>query len=741
MAVSSEGNNVPDQIDRSQPPADAGVDNPAGVKANITWWQDRVLSARKFHAPAFKIIDEDSQFASGLQWPGQTSVEDERYVVNIVQSEIAASVATLYAKNPTFTAKRRPRMDYAVWDEDPKTYEEALTAVQQALQVAATTPPTQVMGLDGMTMTIPVEPQIPPDAKAIIDDVQQAEIYRKKMDRMARTLELLITQQIDQQQPSFKAEMKQLVCRSETNYVGYIKLGYRRINQVSPETQSRLNDLTTRLQQLEASYDCIEEGRIGDYNREREDLRIQIKTLQEAPVVITKQGLTVNFPRATALIIDPACTQIKGFVGARWLAEEYNLTASQIQAIYKKDVKSKATAYQRSMLTGEGAWAPNRKREPGSACDWDDTFRVWEIYNVDNGSVMTICEGFDEYLVEPSAPDVVVEQFYPYYPLILNMQENSRSLYGNSTCRLIRHQQQEVNRQKEALRQHRINSKPQYAAVQGSMTETDRNNMEAAPAFAVIELQALEPGQGIEQLLQQIKKHPIDPNMYDSNSTISDIRLITRRSDARLGGVSKASATADAIAEDSRIGEDKSKADDIDELLSAFTRDAGIVLMMNMTVEEVRKIVGPGAVWPEGDITDYIQDLYLDVRAGSTGKPNQALEVASFQRLFPLLVQTPGIRPDWLARKGIALSDSSIDFTEAFLDGLPSITAMNAMMTKQMAAPQPGTGNPATDPASQGAQGANPTPQPPGQDQSMTVNNGKNDIAPVAPGENPIVMQ
>ena len=734
MAVTGEGNNVPDQVNKEAPP---GSEDAAKY---IAWWQDRILSARQYHSDAFTRMMEDSRFVRGIQWDNQTDVTDPRYVVNIAQSEVAASVATLYAKNPTFTAKRKPRMDFAIWDENPKTYEEAQMAVAEAIQKAALMPPTLMQGPDGLPVQVQTPPEIPPDALALINDVNEGKLRRQIHERTARTLELLFDQQLLQQQPSFKREMKQLVRRVETVGVGYMKLGFQRMQELSPEGSLRMGDLTSRLATMEALAAKAENAEGGDYAKDAETLRIMIKTLQESSVVITREGLTVNFPRATALIIDPACTQLQGFLGARWVAEEFSLTACKIQEIYKKDVRSKASAYSRNRIEGAAdPWAPNRKKGPNDGRDWDDTFRVWELYNLDTGAVMTICEGFDEYLREPGPPDVMVEQFFPYYTVTFNDIEDETCIFPPGTVRLIRHQQQEINRQKEALRQHRINSKPQYAAVNGSMSDEDRSNMEAAPAFAVIELNALEAGQSVDQLLQQIKKHPIDPNMYNSNETVEDIRRITRRSDARIGGVSKASATADSIAEDSRQGEDRSKADDLDDLLSAFARDAGTVLMMNMSKEQVVKLVGPGAMWPESNPAELLEDLYIDVEAGSSGKPNQALEVATFQRLFPVLVQTPGIRPEWLAKTAIKMADSTIDFTEAYLEGLPSIQAMNAMLQKSVS-PQPGTGDPATDPQAQGGEGANKTPRPPGQDQSLTVNQGLNDIQGIPEGENSILM-
>lgn len=735
MAIAGEGDNVPDQLNREAPPGSEDA------KAYITWWTDRILAARNFHKDAFKRMVEDSMFVRGLQWSNQKTVDDPRYVVNIAQSEVAASVATLYAKNPTFTAKRKPRLDFKIWDENPKTYEEAQMAVANAMQAAAAKPPSIGIGPDGLPVPVQAPPQIPPDAMALINDVNEGKLRRQINERIARTLELLFDQQLMQQQPSFKREMKQLVRRVETVGVGYMKLGFQRMQEIAPEASLRLSDLTSRLATMEAlaAKTSNNEGG-GDYQKDAETLRIMIKTLQESSLVITREGLTVNFPRATSLIIDPACTQLQGFLGARWIAEEFSLTACKIQEIYKKDVKAKATAYSRNRIDGaDDVWAPNHKKGPNDGRDWDDTFRVWEVYNLDSGAVMTICEGFDEYLREPGPPVVTVEQFFPYYPITFNDIEDETCIYPPSTVRLIRHQQQEINRQKEALRQHRINSKPQYAATNGAMSEEDRKNMEHAPAFAVIELNALEPGQSVDTLLQQIKKHPIDPNMYDSNATIEDIRRITRRSDARVGGVSKASATADSIAEDSRQGEDRSKADDLDDLLSAFARDAGIVLMLNMSKEQVVRLVGPGAMWPDSNPADLLADLYIDVEAGSSGRPNQALEVATFQRLFPVLVQTPGIRPEWLAKTAIKMADSTIDFTEAYLEGLPSIQAMNAMLQKS-ASPQPGTGDPATDPQAQGAEGANKIPRPPGQDQSLTVNQGMNDIQGIPEGENSILM-
>ena len=664
----------------------------------ILWWSDTITSAKQFHKPAFDRMYEDMDFVRGNQWPGQTD-KDDRYVVNIAQSEVAASVATLYAKNPTFTAKRRPRMDFAIWDENPESLMQAQTAVQQAMMGAAMPDPS---------------------AAALLMDVQQGQLYRQNMDRISRTLELVFKNQVLQQQPDFKREMKQLIRRVETCAVGYLKLDFQRSMEVKPEAAANTGDIANRLAHLENLMKEIQDEGKADYEKEAEELRISLKTLQEQHAVIQKEGLLLHFPRATRIIIDPACFQLRGFVGARWIAEEFHLPSCRIKEIYGKDVSDKAKSYGKNPTKGVDEWRPMAK-SLGEKKSFEDLYCVWEVYHKDSGAVFTICEGTDEYLKEPAAPNVLLERFFPYYSLAFNDIEDESCIFAPSTVRLIRHQQKEYNRAKEALRQHRIASKPHYLSPDGSLDSEDMTNMENAPAHAVIKTKALQPGQKAEDILVMVKKHSIDQNVYETATVFDDIKKITRRGDPRYGGTSKATATADTIAEDSRQGEDRSKVDDIDDFLTEFARDAGNTLLMQMSGETVKKIAGPGAAWPESDPAELLQDLFMDVQAGSSGRPNRALEVATFERLFPLLIQTPGIKPDWLAKTSIKLADSNIDLTEAYLEGLPSIQMMNKMA-------QQSTGNPETDPNAQGDEGADKNPRPEDPGNEMTINSGLDTI-------------
>jgi hypothetical protein len=124
-------------------------------------------------------------------------------------------------------------------------------------------------------------------------------------------------------------------------------------------------------------------------------------------------------------------------------------------------------------------------------------------------------------------------------------------------------------------------------------------------------------------------------------------------------------------------------------------------MLANLNFETVQRIAGPGAVWPQMTGAEIAEELWLEVAAGSSGRPNKAQEIDNWQKMLPMLIQVPGISPMWLAKEMVKRLDDRADMTEAVLDGMPSITAMNT-------APPPN----AQDGAQQGHEGADNGPRP-----------------------------
>lgn len=657
-------------------------------------WVERVKESRQHAQKRFEKMREDQKFVRGEQWKGQTE-NDERYVANITQRHVNQRVAALYAKNPTVVAKRRPTMDFVIWDERPESLKEAMMVLAQARQTVA---------MGGNVGMIPphVAVQIE-QASALLKEVQEAKTKRSMMDRMGRTLEILFNYYMNEQEPVFKTQAKQLIRRVETCGVGYVKLGFQRQMQRRPEVSAELGDLTQRLSYLQRlAHEANEDG--GD-GYEIEELRAAINTLQQEPEIIIKEGLVFDFPRSDAIIVDKRCINLKGFIGADFIAHQFLFSHEEIEEIYKIDLEGKVTAHYESSADGvlrEASGQSNNNKD--AACG---KVLVFEIYHKPSGEMMTVADGYDDFITEPAPPPVRLERFWPIFTLTFNDVEDSKDIYPDSDVRLLRPIQVEHNRSREGLREHRIANRPAYGSPKGVLEKEDKSKLMNHDINELIEFN-VPVGTDIKTVIQPMAKVPVDPNVYDTSPFFDDLQKVVGAQEANFGGVSGVAATEVSVAEGSRISTLQSNIDDLDEFLSELARGASQIMLREVTKETAVKIAGPGAVWPELSAQEIADELYLTIEAGSSGRPNRAQEIANWERITPILMQTPNINPSWVSKKVVRTIDDAVDLTEAIVEGMPSMTALNAMAGN----PQPGTGDPASDPAQQGRAGADKTKNP-----------------------------
>lgn len=628
-----------------------------------------VKADKKHHGPAFKEMRDNMRLAregAENEW-----VKGNKYIVNIIHRHIQQRKSSLYAKNPKATAKRRPRMDFAVWDEKPESLIEAMQVIQQAGQAG-------------------IEP--PPTAIAVIRDYERGMQERRMITKIGRTMELCFHYYLDEQAPVFKTSAKHLVGRVLTCAVGYIKHGFDRVMDMSPDKLNRIADLTNKVAHMERLVKDVEEDEIHEDAAELEEMKMTLEALQADKDVIIKEGPVYDFPRSTSVIPDRHCYSLAGWLGADRVSQEYAFTPDQIKEIYKVDVGKKYLRYK-----------PDGSRSMVRTDTDAELAMVFEIYDKTTGRMYTVCDGYQDFLEEPRKPNVEIEQFFPYQALTFNDVESESELFPHSDVYYLRHQQAEMNRMGEGLREHRQAARPRYVASKGAFDDDDTAIIANTAPHHVALLNALTPGQKLGDLIDRMPVANIDMNVYSTAQAFEDVLRSVGSQEANLGGTGGATATESSIAESSRLSSQSSNVDDLDDFLTAMARVSGQVMLAELDKETVVQIAGPGAVWPEMSNQEIADEVHLEIKAGSSGRPNKAQEMANFERVAPFLLQTPGITPGWMAKHMIQLIDDSLDYTEAITEGLPSITAQNGAV-------QPGTGDAATDPNQQGGQGANNKP-------------------------------
>lgn len=622
------------------------------VKADAAHWK-----------PAFTRMKADEAFVR-TQLPNERPEGEDRAKVNITQRHVNQRLASLYAKNPTFVAERRQRLDFEVWDGSRSSLEQASMAMQSGM--------------------------MDPNTMALLADVQQAITRQRMLDNVGKTMQILLQYAIDEQQPPFKPQCKQTVRRAIVAGVGYAKLHFQRRMTKRPEAEAKLADITSRLALIERLASDIEDNVIQDANaKEVEELRLAQEALQNDPDIVVREGLVLDFPRPRFIIPDRDCVQLAvGFPGARRVSEMFILSLDEVKEIYAVDLGSGYTAYRPDGVTLHSS----SSQEDMKVC-------IYETYDRRTGLKYVTCDGHADFLVDPVPPPLhYIEPFFPFFPLTFNPIEDEKDIYPDSDVRLLMPIQREINRKREAVRQHRIANRPLNVARKGVLTEADAKNLSDHAAHDVIELEGLSEGEDVVKAFAPFPKPGLDPNLYETGTDLTDVQLVVGAQEANLGGTSGDSATENSIAETSRMQSVDSNIDDIDDWFTALARAAGQVLLREMQLETVKAVVGPGAVWPEFKAQDIAEEVFLKIQAGSSGRPNKAQDLANIERATPLLVQLPGVSPEWLAKLVLRTLDAHIDLEEAYTSGLPSITAANRQM-------QASTGDPATDPNAQGGQG------------------------------------
>lgn len=650
----------------------------------------RVQSDKDAREKTFASMKTDAYVArhgAPQNWPKNA------YRSNFIGRHIANKTAALYAKDPSIRVKKVERLNYSVWDENPQSLMMAFQIVQEGDQIASM---TGMMTPEGQMLTPPM-PQGYDQAKVLVDDFMQGNARDVALKRMSRTLELLIQHYMREASPlAMKDAAKDCVRRACTTKVAYAALGYRH-NTIEDTTVSQdISDVSRRMETI-ARLSVAE----GDEEGLERETALAYAALAEAKSVVVNEGLEITYPESHRVIPDRNCRKLVGFVGARWVTIEHPYTPEQLEATFGKTVSS-------------STYTEDRTSEK------TDSVLVWEHFDKETGLVYLVCDGVDGFLAEPAPLGFEVEGFFPIFALTFNAVEDPDDCYPPSDVEQMLPMQDAHNEAREGQRIHRDAAKPRYITSRGLLTDDDKQALANLGPHETLELD-VPPGTPIGQVIQGVPVSGVDPNLYQTSEIYRDMSLAGGTSEAAMGGAGRSTATEaelSAAAQQTSIG---SNVDDMDSFLSRVFKAAGQIVMTCMGAEKVKEIVGPGAVWPEQGDADLAREIYLDVVGGSSGRPNQAADIANWARMAPLLAQIPGVDPTALAKELIRRLDDKLDVNELVTPGILSIVAQNAIRPQQqMMGGEPGGGDgqdtgqlpaptedPSASPMAQGQEGAN----------------------------------
>jgi len=650
-------------------------------RARVTYWQNQIDLAKERQKTVFDEMRMSMKFAAGLQWPGQKKRNDGRVVVNITNRAVNAKVAALYARNPQAEFCRRPRLDFQIYDG-------RLESIQPLVMAAMQNP----MGLAA----------IPFEQRAMLLDFQHGIEQRETIDKVGKTLEILFQTQLDDQddeEGEFKLQMKQLVRRVIVSKVGYMRISYVRDIDALITSSGLGNTTSNRMLLLKALAERMQDGELSDGAPELEDMRNLMTglggTIQDQLLDGNlKERLVYDCLPSTSVLIDPRCRQLKGFIGAKWIAVEYCLPLRDVRAIFGEDVRC-----------GE---EPTQASSDGTI--EEELCEIYEIFDKRSRTSFFICKGYDDYLIEPEFVSPGVRGFWPIAALTFNDieadPEEGISPFPPSDVELMQSSQQEYNTARQERRKHRRANRPRWMIERGLLTAKDKESFQNSETNDVIEVQGVPASKKLGEVFSAVPTQELRPELYETASTLQDVALTTGSQQEFLGSVSNdTTATGQTIAEQSRMTVTSSNVDDLDDFLTWIAKVSGEIALQSFSRDTVTTIVGPGAVWPDEpkDKMMFLSQIYLTTKAASSGKPNKAIEMRNWQVAAPVL-QSAGANPQFMVRETLRRLDDKLDPEEAFpLMPVNNPAAQGAMM------PAGGDGQPSENEAHQ----PGVTPPPP----------------------------
>jgi hypothetical protein len=600
----------------------------------VKLWRKRLKESKDYFIPDFKRMRNNMEFAAGLQWMGQDDIDDvqNRYQADFMTQHVNRKVASLYAKDPKAVAKRRKRLDYQLWDGNVATEVAANMAMQQGAMLG----------------------QVNPQALALLQDITQGRQWEALCDKIGQTLEILYQYQCDTQSPSFKFQMKQLVRRVITCGVGYVRLNY--VNENDHVLSSTLTDdsMASRLLRVKGIVNGIDDDKIpsDDPRIEQAMLLVQsiANSIQQGDQTNVEERLEFDFPSATSIIVDKKCKCLKGFIGADWIAQEFILPLDWANNYFELTGEKMITTggeFIEYMPDKQEKLPVNLDAKPVDVAK-EPLGCFWEVFDLTTKTSFFICDGYKYFVQTPAPVEPAMNRFWPIFSLTFNDIEVESGqkvhIYPPSDIQLLKPMQQETNRSGNELIEHRKVNRPFFYGLQGLMDEADCEKLANHETGEFVQIRsALMGANGSQNVVDALGKWvgtPIDPNVYATARTNEDISKVVSTNQIQPGqNIRHTAATPAVIQEQARISDVNSNVDDLDDLLSEMAQGSGELMLRKFNPQTVLRIAGRGAAWPQDNRQDFLNEIFLDIVASSSGRPNKAVDVQNAQTIIPLMLQ------------------------------------------------------------------------------------------------------
>lgn len=709
----------------------AGMDDTASAQAklreeaDVKAWSERIKVARKYDEPARKQYARDRRYARG----------DSGFEVdaNLIGTYIDITESFLYARNPDVDVRPAPTASVPSDDAIQTAAEQSAQVPPEAMQsieaeslaaIKAGTPIEQAVGSATAAQAFARKMAVNKQAQALRD-----EFNKRRADHKAfsETLEIVISRMW--QDGKLKPRARKMVRSVLATGVGLLKCTWQERTEPSPQTAKEIDDLQALIQRAAAMRQELDEDQGAEQDALTAQYQRQLEALQSKKERVVARGYVIEFVSPENFQTPPGF-DLSDHVDAPWNAQRIPMLLSEAKAEFQlseEDCRA-ATRYapkRPEMVKRESAlvdtdidasdadrFASTNDARTGGQLDWSrqiggEWVICWEIWDSAANAVLTKIDGIKHWVKPAWFPDATT-QFYPFFLLGVSEvdgQRHPQSLVTRS-MKLV----DEYNRIGSAEAEHRRRSLPGIIYHAGMVGEKSMTKLIKSATGEYTGIETTQPATSLAALFFPKPYAKLDLALYDRQRIINELERIWGIQEALSGAINSAKTATEAQIQQSGF---QARTGGRRDLLEALLTDLAIytaeVARAHMDDNDVRAIAGPNAFWPPyAGASDLSSMVVVEIRAGSSGKPDTAAEAQAWATQLPILQKL-------VTTVGELRQSDPRDIADS-LERLAQITAERAGDRIDIDQLMPKPGQPMPAPAAMGASpptGGPPTGAPP----------------------------
>lgn len=455
-----------------------------------------------------------------------------------------------------------------------------------------------------------------------------------------------------------KKPAKKIIRSTFTTSVGWLKASWQEKKETDPLIENRIKDTQDNIDRVQMLLDKLEDPSAGsDHETQLAQLKQTLAGLKTQQEITVAKGVALDFVMSEdILIVDPSIRAVSDYPRSGAIAHRVWMTADQYRSNFGYECK-KGRSYKESA----GAMTSSDAADKNTSL-----LCVWEIWSQDDNRIYYVCEGEEGFCKAPSSPEWTGKRWYPFFLVAFN--EIDGSFYPLSDIELTDKLVNEYNQNREdAVRDREACLPVNIIRKGGALTPDDATRIANRKGSDVIMVEGVG-GQPLQNDLFIGQLGKMDPAAYDTGGARYDMERIMGGGDTSTGSITKAKTLGEAeILQQGIQSRAAERRDTLEDMLNELGPYCLEMMLRKFTEQEVKAMAGPDAVWPQMRIDEIFNLVSVEVRGGSTGKPDKLQEQDRWTKILPIINEAVAKVAELREKGQEALAQAVIEITRETL--------------------------------------------------------------------------